>query len=98
MTTDELIAQAIHSIKTNQPRMANLYMKNALEQTDKRRRELNPLGWQARQLTAAFKSIGDGIAKVGQAWAQVFESFAKAFASESEIDRKSNYALVGPGK
>lgn len=98
MTTDELITRARRAIETRQPRIASLYMRKALEQTDQRRRELNPIGWQARQLTAAFKSIGDGTSKVGQAWAQVFESFAKAFASESEIDRKSNYALVGPGK
>ena len=50
MTTDELITQAIHAINTNQPRIANLYMKNALEQTDKRRRELNPLAWQTRRM------------------------------------------------
>lgn len=50
MTTGELITQAIHAINTNQPRIANLYMKNALEQTDKRRRELNPLAWQTRRM------------------------------------------------
>lgn len=98
MTTDELIAQAIHAINTNQPRMANLYMKNALEQTEQRRRELNPIGWQARQLTKAFQTIGDGMAKVGQAWADIFESFSKAFAPETGIDRKTDYALVGPRK
>lgn len=98
MTTDELISQAIHSIKTNQPRMANLYMKNALEQTDKRRRELNPIGWQARQMVQGFQNIGNAIAKAGEAWAQIFEDLAKAFAPESGIDRKTNYALVGRSK
>ncbi|ALG28058.1 hypothetical protein AOZ07_02955 [Glutamicibacter halophytocola] len=98
MTTDELITRARRAIETRQPRIANMYMRKALEQTDQKRRELNPIGWQARQLTTAFESIGDGIAKAGQAWAQIFESFAKAFAPESEIDRKSNYALAGPRK
>lgn len=98
MTTDELISKAIHAINTNQPRLAQLYMRNALRQTDQLRRELNPIGWQARQLTKAFQTIGDGIAKVGQAWAGIFESFSKAFAPEAGIDRKTNYALVGPDK
>ena len=98
MTTDELITQAIHAINTNQPRMANLYMKNALEQTDKRRRELNPLAWQARQMAQGFQNIGDAIAKAGQAWARIIEDVTRAFAPESGIDRKTNYALVGPSK
>lgn len=98
MTTDELISQAIHSINTNQPRMANLYMKNALEQTDKHRRELNPLSWQTRQMVQGFQAIGDAIAKAGQAWAQIFEDLAKAFAPEPGIEHKANYALVGPSK
>ena len=98
MTTDELISQAIHSINTNQPRMANLYMKNALEQTDQRRRELNPLAWQTRQMVQGFQNIGDAIAKAGQAWAQIIEDITRAFAPEPGIERKTDYALVGPGK
>lgn len=98
MSTDELITQAIHMIKTNQPRMANLYMKNALEQTDKRRRELNPLAWQSRQLVQGFQNIGNAIAKAGQAWAAIIEDLRRAFAPDSDIDRKTNYALVGPTK
>lgn len=98
MSTDELITRARKAIETGQPNLAQLYMRKALEQTNQQRRELNPLGWQARQLTKAFQSIGDGIAKVGQAWADIFESFSKAFASEAGIDSKSDYALVGPSK
>lgn len=98
MSTDDLITQAVHMIETNQPRMANLYMKNALEQTDKHRRELNPLAWQTRQMVQGFQNIGNAIAKAGEAWAQIFEDLAKAFAPESGIDRKTNYALVGPSK
>lgn len=98
MTTDELISQAIHAIETNQPRMANLYMKNALEQTEKRRRELNPIAWQARQMVQGFQAFGEAIANVGKAWAEIFEYVTRAFAPESGIDRKTNYALVGPSK
>ena len=98
MSTDELITRARKAIETGQPNLAQLYMRKALEQTNQQRRQLNPLAWQARQLTKAFQSIGDGIVKVGQAWAQLFESFSKAFAPEAGIDRKTNYALVGPNK
>lgn len=94
MSTDELIAQAIHAINTNQPRMANLYMKNALEQTDKRRRELNPLAWQTRQMGKSFAMIGASISGL-------FTAFQKGIerAIEIESDRmKSDYALVGPSK
>lgn len=98
MTTDELITNAIHAINTNQPRMASLYMKNALEQTDKRRRELNPIDWQARQMVQGFQAFGEAIANVGKAWAEIFEYVSKAFAPEPGIEHKANYALVGPGK
>ena len=94
MTTDELIAQAIHAINTNQPRMANLYMKNALEQTDKRRRELNPIGWQ-------FRQMGKSLAMVGASISGLFTAFQKGIERAIEIERdqvKSNYALLGPSK
>lgn len=94
MTTDELISQAIHSINTNQPRMANLYMKNALEQTDKHRRELNPLGWQIRQMGKSFAMIGASISGI-------FKSFELGIARAIELEaaqRKTDYALVGPVK
>lgn len=98
MTTDDLITNARKALETGQPNLAKLYMKNALEQTDKRRRELNPLAWQSRQMVQGFKSLGDTIAKTGQAWAQIIEDLTRAFAPESGIDRKTNYALVGPSK
>lgn len=98
MTTDELITRARRAIETKQPRIAKMYMRKALEQTDQTRRELNPIGWQSRQLVQGFQAIGDAIAKTGEAWAQIFESFAKAFAPQSGIHRKSNYALVGPSR
>ncbi|MEV7645907.1 MULTISPECIES: hypothetical protein [Actinomycetes] len=98
MSTDELITRAQKAIETGQPNLAQLYMRKALEQTNQQRRELNPIGWQARQLTKAFQSIGDAITKAGKQWADIFESFSKAFASEAGIDHKTNYALVGPSK
>lgn len=94
MTTDELINEAIHMIETNQPRMANLYMKNALEQTDKHRRELNPLAWQARQMGKSFAMIGASISGI-------FKSFELGIAraiEREEMQLKNDYALVGPGK
>lgn len=94
MSTDELITQAIHAIETNQPRMANLYMKNALEQTDQRRRELNPLAWQNRQMGKCFAMIGASISGI-------FKSFELGIARAIELEetqRKTNYALVGPSK
>lgn len=94
MTTDELISQAIHMIETNQPRMANLYMKNALEQTDQKRRELNPLAWQIRQLAKAFNGISASISGL-------FTAFQKGIERAIEIESdqmKSDYALVGPSK
>ena len=98
MTTDELITRARRAIETGQPNLAMLYMRNASEQIDLERRKLNPVAWQARQLTKAFQAIGETIASAGQAWVQIFETFAEAFAPESNIERKSQYALVGPGK
>lgn len=98
MTTDELITHAIHMINTNQPRMANLYMKNALEQTDQKRRELNPIGWQVRKMSKTLQVLGDGVTLLGKQWAQVIEGLRRSFAPESGIDRKANYALVGPSK
>lgn len=73
MSTDELITSARKAIETGQPNLAQLYMRKALEQTNQRRRELNPIGWKARQMAEGFKSIGGGIAKVGQAWARIIE-------------------------
>ncbi|MGP9528598.1 hypothetical protein [Glutamicibacter sp. AOP5-A2-18] len=98
MTTDELITQAIHAINTNQPRMANLYMKNALEQTDKRRRELNPLGWKVRDLSKALQTFGDIVTLIGERWAQAFDALARSSNESADSHAKTNYALVGPGK
>ncbi|PMQ19300.1 hypothetical protein [Glutamicibacter arilaitensis] len=98
MSTDELITRARKAIETGQPNLAQLYMRNAIEQTNQQRRELNPLGWQARQMAEGFKLIGDLLTQAGQGWMRFVESFGKPFASVSGIDRKTNYALVGPSK
>ena len=49
-------------------------------------------------MAQGFQNIGDAIAKAGQAWARIIEDVTRAFAPESGIDRKTNYALVGPSK
>lgn len=98
MSTDELITRARKAIETGQPNLAQLYMRKALEQTNQQRRELNPLGWKARQMAEGFRLIGELLTKAGNEWARAIESFGKSFAYVSGIDRKTNYTLVGPSK
>lgn len=98
MTTDELITRAGGAISTGQPKLSQLYMRKALQQIDAKRRELNPLGWQARRMVAGFRAIGDAVSNAGQAWVQAIEAVGKVSASTAAIERKSNYALVGPSK
>lgn len=94
MSTDELITRARKAIETGQPNLAQLYMRKALEQTNQQRRELNPIGWQARQMVQGFNGIAASLSGL-------FTAFQKGIgrAIEIESDRqKSDYALLGPSK
>ncbi|MGP9782548.1 hypothetical protein ACT3UQ_08820 [Glutamicibacter sp. AOP12-B1-11] len=94
MSTNELITRARRAIETGQPNLAKLYMRKALGQTDARRRELKPLAWQLRQL-------GKGLNGMAAAIAGVFSAFEIGIARANELEaaqRKTDYALVGPGK
>lgn len=106
MTTDELITRARKAIETGQPNLAQLYMRNALRQTDQLRRELNPLKWELRRL-------GNGFAAMGAALCGMFKPFEQGLRRAIQIEEakakmnaelfvgmhsKSDYALVGPSK
>lgn len=106
MTTDELISKAIHAINTNQPRLAQLYMRNALQQIDKQRRELNPLKWELRRLGDGFNAMFAAVSGMSHLFAnglrralQIDESKARMNAEMfAGMHSKSDYALVGPSK
>lgn len=102
MTTDELISRAIHAINTNQPRLAQTYMRQALVQTDDLRHELNPLKWELRRVGAGFNAIAVAIAGL-------FEPFQSAVRRMNEMEEtrarmkfelgmKNDYVLGGPAK
>lgn len=98
MTTDELITRARRAIETRQPNLARLYMRQALQQTDQQRRELNPLGWHWQKMSKAIQTFGDGVTLLGKQWAQLFDAFTRSFNESATRYAKSDYALVGPGK
>lgn len=83
MTTAELMTRAQNAINTNQPRLAKLYMRQALAQTDERRRELNPQAYAFRQAQRSFQAFADQLERVGWEISEVFmnaaDNFARAF-------------------
>ena len=80
MTTAELMTRAQHAIKTNQPRLAQLYMRKALEQTDQLRRELDPQAYAFRQLSRNLQDFADGLERLGRTFVDVLASNFKPFA------------------
>lgn len=94
MTTDDLITRARRAIVTGQPRLAQLYMRKALGQTEQLRRKLNPFGFAVRK---AGEAIGLSIGAVGVAVKSFLEGLKRAVAAE-ELERKRNYVLAGPAK
>ena len=109
MTTDELISKAIHAINTNQPRLAQLYMRNALQQTEHLRRQLDP--WRA--LRANLQAFTDGLQGIMEAYMGAVESVAHMIAdsvmpaikaaadglrSTASDSRRCDFTLVGPSK
>lgn len=97
MTTDELITRAQHAIQTGQPRLAQLYMRKALEQTDQHRRELNPLGWQGRQMRRSLQAFADGLRGIAQTYVDAVMPVARRIAEIAE-EAQNNYTLAGPAK
>lgn len=75
MTTAELMTRAQHAIKTNQPRLAQLYMRKALEQTDQLRRELDPQAYAFRQAQRSFQAFADQLERF--AW-EISDTFMNA--------------------
>lgn len=82
MTTAELMTRAQNAINTNPPRLAQLYMRQALAKTDERRRELNPQAYAFRQLNRGLQDFADGLERIGrrfvEALAAGFEPFTRA--------------------
>lgn len=93
METHDLLTKAQHALRTGQPRLAKLYMRKALEQTDQHRRELDPIGWQGRQLVKGISAFAQGFARVGIAFTSLADGIKRAYTAE-ELGRKSDYALV----
>lgn len=91
MTTDQLISKAIHAIRTDQPRLSQLYMRNALQQVDQHRKDLNPLSWKIRKMSEAFQHLGQAFQHISNAWTTLAKGFARARAAEA---RKSDYTLT----
>ena len=103
MTTEELINRAHHAIRTNQPRLAQLYMRNALQQIDHHRRQLDPLGWQLRQLKAGMQAIEQGMQAMGQTIRKARDQIIEALRILHPIqpaphrgDTQNDYALAAP--
>lgn len=82
MTTAELMTRAQNAINTNQPRLAQLYIRQALAQTDEHRRELNPQAYAFRQLNRGLQDFADGLERIGRSFVEAlaasFEPFARA--------------------
>lgn len=93
MTTDELITRAQHATQTGQPNLAMLYMRKALEQTDQHRRELNPLGYAARQMKRSLQSLADGLRGIAQTYIDAVMPVARHIAEIAE-EAQNNYTLA----
>lgn len=82
MTTAELMTRAQNAINTNQPRLAQLYMRQALAQTDEHRRELNPQAYAFRQTQRSLQAFADELERIGRSFVETlaigFEPFARA--------------------
>lgn len=83
MTTAELMTRAQNAINTNQPRLAQLYMRQALAQTDEHRRELNPQAYAFRQAQRSFQAFADQLERFAWEMSGVLmnaaDNFARAF-------------------
>lgn len=97
MTTEELITRAQHAARTNQPRLARLYMRQALHQVDQHRRQLNPRGWERRRQREALRSMGRALQEAGKAWVTMFEALAEALQpAPPRGGTQNDYALAAP--
>jgi len=77
MTADQLITKAQHAILTNQPNLAMLYMRNALEQTlntreAHRKRTQTPIEAAIEGFIEALRPAADALRAAGKILTDAF--------------------------